>query len=49
MVTDNIKNVDLEIAAQEELLSTKRGEIPNINAKFDEDKKRYAVATASKK
>ena len=49
MITDNIKNVDLEIAAQEELLNTKRGEIPNINAKFDEDKKRYAVATAGKK
>jgi len=49
MITDNIKNVDLEIAAQEELLNTKRSEIPNINAKFDEDKKRYAVATAGKK
>ena len=48
-VEDNIKNVDLEIAAQEELLNTKRSEIPNINAKFDEDKKRYAVATAGKK
>jgi len=49
MITDNIKNVDLEIAAQAELLNTKRSEIPNINAKFDEDKKRYAVATAGKK
>jgi chromosome segregation ATPase len=49
MITDNIKNVDLEIAAQEDLLNTKRGEIPSINAKFDEDKKRYAVATAGKK
>ena len=49
MITDNIKNLDLEIAAQEDLLNTKRGEIPSINAKFDEDKKRYAVATAGKK
>jgi hypothetical protein len=46
IINDNLKNVDLEIAAQEELLNSKRGEIPNINAKFDEDKKRYAEATA---
>ena len=48
-ITDNIKNVELEIAAQEELLATKRGEIPTINAKYDEDKKRYTVATSGKK
>ena len=45
-ITDNIKNVELEIASQEELLNTKRGEIPSINAKYDEDKKRYTVATS---
>jgi hypothetical protein len=44
-VEDNIKNVDLEIAAQEGLLNSKRGEVPGINAKYDEDKKRYAEAT----
>ena len=49
IINDNIKNVDLEIAAQEELLNAKRGEIPNINAKFDEDKKRYTVATSGRK
>jgi hypothetical protein len=48
-ITDNIKNVELEIAAQEELLATKRGEVPSINAKYDEDKKRYSVATSGKK
>jgi len=48
-VEDNIKNVDLEIAAQQELLRAKQAEIPAINAKYDEDKKRYAVATTAKK
>ena len=46
-VEDNIKNVDLEIAAQEELLRSKRGEVSGINAKYDEDKKRYALAINS--
>ena len=45
-VEDNIKNVDLEIAAQEELLKAKRGEVGGINAKYDADKKRYGEATA---
>jgi hypothetical protein len=49
VITDNIKNVDLEIGAQEELLTAKRGEVSGINAKYDEDKKRYAVATSAKK
>ena len=48
-VEDNIKNVDLEIRVQEELLKAKQGEIPSINAKYDEDKKRYVVATGGKK
>jgi hypothetical protein len=48
-VTDNIKNVDLEIAAQQELLKAKQAEIPAINAKYDADKKRYIVATTAKK
>ncbi|HUQ26875.1 MAG TPA: hypothetical protein VM140_14520 [Burkholderiales bacterium] len=47
VITDNIKNVDLEIAAQEELLTAKRGEVGGINAKYDEDKKRYATATSA--
>jgi len=46
-VEDNIKNTDLEIAAQQELLRAKQGEIPSINSKYDEDKKRYATATAA--
>jgi hypothetical protein len=46
-VEDNIKNVDLEIAAQQELLRSKQAEVPAINAKYDEDKKRYAIATTA--
>lgn len=46
-VEDNIKNVDLEIAAQQELLRSKQAEIPSINAKYDEDKKRYVLATGA--
>ena len=49
VITDNIKNVDLEIAAQEELLTAKRSEVTGINAKYDEDKKRYILATSAKK
>ena len=49
VITDNIKNVDLEIAAQEELLTAKRSEVTGINTKYDEDKKRYAVAASGKK
>ena len=48
-VEDNIKNVDLEIRVQEELLRSKRKEVDGINAKYDEDKKRYVAAVAAKK
>ncbi len=44
-VEDNIKNVDLEIAAQEELLKSKLNEVGGINVKYDADKKRYGDAT----
>lgn len=47
-IEDNVKNVDLEIAAQEELLKAKKNEVGGINAKYDEDKKRYNSATAAK-
>ena len=47
-VEDSLKNVELEIAAQENLLAQKKGEVHGINAKYDEDKKRYAVAVAAK-
>ena len=45
-VEDNIKNAELEIAAQESLLAQKKAEIPGINAKYDEDLRRYKQLTA---
>lgn len=47
-VSDNIKNVDLEIRVQEELLVSKQKEVEGINAKFDEEKRRYGQAVAAK-
>jgi hypothetical protein len=42
---DNIKNVELEIAAQESLVQQKKAEIPGINARYDEDLRRYKQLT----
>jgi hypothetical protein len=47
-VEDNIKNVDLEIRVQDELLVSKRKEVDGINAKYDQDKRRYSEALAAK-
>jgi hypothetical protein len=47
-VEDNIKNVDLEIRVQDELLTNKRKEVDGINAKYDQDKQRYSEALAAK-
>jgi hypothetical protein len=47
-VEDNIKNVDLEIRVQDELLTSKRKEVDGINAKYDQDKRRYSEALAAK-
>jgi hypothetical protein len=47
-VEDNIKNVDLEIRVQDELLTNKRKEVDGINAKYDLDKQRYSEALAAK-
>jgi ferritin-like metal-binding protein YciE len=47
-VEDNIKNVDLEIRVQDELLISKRKEVDGINAKYDQDKQRYSEALAAK-
>src|SRR5262249_35812324 len=48
-VEDNIKNVDLEIKVQEELLSNKRKEVDTINAKYDAERKRYNEAKSRPK
>lgn len=39
------KGVELELSAQESLLAGKRREIATINAKYDEDKRRYIEIT----
>ncbi len=43
-VEDNIKNIDLEIKVQEDFLTAKKKEVETINAKFDDEKKRYIEA-----
>jgi hypothetical protein len=45
----DIGNVDIEIKNQTELLDAKKKEISIINAKYDEDKRRYVELTAAKK
>lgn len=53
-LAQNIKNNEVEIRNQRELLEAKKKQVANINAKYDEDKRRYleltkgAPASASK-
>lgn len=42
-------NVDTEIKSQTALLEAKKAEIAKINAKYDDDKKRYVALTSAKK
>src|SRR5215831_16704487 len=42
-------NLDTEIKNQNTLLEAKKAEIDKINAKYDDDKKRYVALTAAKK
>ena len=44
-----ISNIDIEIKNQTALLEAKKKEIDTINAKYDQDKKRYVELTAAKK
>src|SRR5690242_6361869 len=44
-LTQDIQNADIDLKAQEDLLAVKRKEVDVINAKYDEDKKRYAELT----
>ena len=44
-LTNDIKNSDIDLKAQEDLLAVKKKEVVSINAKYDEDKKRYLAAT----
>jgi hypothetical protein len=44
-VADDLRNMDFDIKTQEELLGTKKKEAAAINARYDEDKKRYGELT----
>ena len=48
-LTSDIKNVEIDLRAQEDLMAAKKKEVASINAKYDEDKKRYQEATQGKK
>jgi hypothetical protein len=43
----DMKNSEVELSAQENLRSLKGKEVDSINAKYDEDKKRFAELTAT--
>jgi hypothetical protein len=43
----DINNAQVELSAQENLLALKKKEVDSINAKYDEDKKRFAELTAT--
>jgi len=42
---DDINTADLDLKVQEDLLATKKREVDVINAKYDQDKKRYLQLT----
>lgn len=42
---DDLKNNEVEIKNQRELLEAKKKQVANINAKYDEDKRRYVELT----
>lgn len=44
-IADDLKGAEDELKMQEELLAAKKRELDGINAKYDEDKKRYAELT----
>jgi chromosome segregation ATPase len=44
-LSDDIRNTEFDIKTQEELMATKRREVDQINARYDDDKKRYAELT----
>lgn len=45
---DDIKNNDMDLKTQEEALAAKKKELGEINAKYDEDKRRYLQLTGAK-
>jgi hypothetical protein len=48
-LTADMNNVDIDLKAQEDLLQMKKKEVAQINAKYDQDKKRYQEAVRGKR
>jgi hypothetical protein len=44
-LAEDVKNTEIDLRAQEELLAVKRKEVDVINTRYDEDRKRYAELT----
>jgi hypothetical protein len=44
-LTEDIRNAEIDLKAQEDLLAAKKKEVVAINAKYDEDKKRFIELT----
>jgi hypothetical protein len=44
-LAEDMKNTEIDLSAQQQLLDAKKKEVDAINAKYDEDKKRYAELT----
>ncbi len=44
-LAEDISNSEIDLRAQEDLLNAKKKEVEQINAKYDEDKKRYIQLT----
>jgi hypothetical protein len=42
---EDVKNAEIDLRAQQSLLEAKRKEVNSINAKYDEDKRRFAELT----
>lgn len=47
-LTDDIKNNEIDLKSQQESLARKQKDIDEINAKYDEDKRRYLELTGAK-
>lgn len=47
-LSEDVQNADIDIRANEELLAVKKKEVAQINARYDEDKKRYRELTGAK-
>lgn len=47
-LADDIRNAEVDLKYQEQLLEVKKKEVDHINAKYDEDKKRYTELTGGR-